>query len=114
MGGGEISINTATQGGGGVYVTHGNANTFAMSGGAVVKQEVFLASGRKIIVSGPLTPPDDESSAEIMLLDTTNGTVVLEGASGYSLTASDVAKFTLLNSDGSLLYQDGKGVLIND
>jgi hypothetical protein len=105
MSGGKISGNTANTGGG-VYVTYSDNAKFAMSGNAVVKQEVFLASGRKIIVSGELTPPEGEYSAEIKLASTSNGAVVLEGAGGYNLSFGDVAKFTLLDNDEGFSYSD--------
>jgi hypothetical protein len=109
MSGGEISGNTAVQGdGGGVFVPYSNA-TFTMSGNAIVKQEVFLASGRKIIVSGELTPPAGECSAEIRLAAPTDGAVVLEGVTGtgsHTLTFADAAKFKLLDNGKSLSYSD--------
>jgi hypothetical protein len=110
MTGGEISGNTIAGNGtgGGIHV----GGTFTMNGGAVVKQDVYLSSGKIITVSGALTPPEGETySAEIKLENASGNTVVLDGA-GYSLTESDIAKFTLLNSNVDLSYQDGKGVAV--
>jgi hypothetical protein len=115
MSGGEISGNTAVQGGAGVYVTYGNNNKFTMSGNAVVKQDVYLANGQKIIVSDELTPPAGEYSAEIKLVNTANNSVVLEGTVAYTLSFGDAAKFKLSpsHSGAYLSYQNGKGILIN-
>jgi hypothetical protein len=131
MSGGEISGNTADSNSGGVGVLGGaftmsggtvsgnispnsagvniSGGTFKMSGGAVVKQEVYLAAGKKINVSGELTPPAGEYSAEIKLSDsTTDGAVVLEGVDDYNLSFGDAAKFKLLNSGKSLSYSDSE------
>jgi hypothetical protein len=87
-----------------------------MSGTAVVKQDVYLSSGKRITVSGALTPPEGETySAQIILETPDNGTVVLEGSTGtdsYGLTFADAAKFKLFNSNANLSYQGGNGVLI--
>jgi hypothetical protein len=89
---GEISGNTASHGGG-VYVD----GEFEISGSALVKQEVYLLSGKTIAVSGPLTPPSGEYAAEIKLADASDSTTVLAGAGSHNLTFADVSKFKLNN-----------------
>jgi parallel beta-helix repeat protein len=140
MAGGTISGNTAESKGGGVYVfgsstftmTGGTISgnnladngsgdgggvfvdsTFTMSGTAVVKQDndVYLPNGKKITVSGALTPPQGETySAKIKLAAPTNGAVVLEGV-GYTLTDGDVKKFTLSGNEDTFLLHNNKGIL---
>jgi hypothetical protein len=106
MSGGEISDNTAGIGGG-VYVN----GTFTMAGGAVVAQEVYLASGKTIGVSGSLTPPTGEYSARITMADYTDGTTVLIGT-GYTLTTGDISKFTLTTNPPMFIsLSDNKGVI---
>jgi hypothetical protein len=99
-----ISGNTAAKGSG-VYFGDGvlgGGGAFTMSGRAVVKQEVFLESGKQITVSGELLLPTGETySAEIRPANTSNGAEVLKGiedngASGvYPLNFADISKFRL-------------------
>jgi hypothetical protein len=111
MTGGEISGNTAGGSGDGVFVN----GIFTMSASAVVKQDVHIAVGKQIAVSGVLAPPEGETySAEIKPASTADGTVVVQGAGTYTLTDGDLKKFTLPGSgDTFLLQNNNKGILAN-
>jgi hypothetical protein len=105
-----ISGNTAAKGSG-VY----DDGAFMMSGSAVVKQEVFLADGREITVSGQLELPAGETySAEIRLENPESSPLVLKGVddasgSSHSLNFADISKFRLSpQSSGG-----GKGFSLN-
>jgi hypothetical protein len=109
MSGGTISGNMFTGNGGGVFVDEKPDTKFTMSGNAVVKQDVYLSSGKIITVSGALTPPAGECSAEIKLVTPSDNSdvVVFEGdGTSYRLSFGDVSKFKLLCDGKSLLYSN--------
>jgi hypothetical protein len=104
----SISGNTVNNNSNGVYVN----GSFEMSGAVVVKQEVYLSSGKRITVSDTLVLPESETySASIRLAAPSDGTVVLEG-DAYTLTGEDVAKFKLppSYSDAFIVYNNNKGI----
>jgi hypothetical protein len=107
MSGGEISGNSAIQGGG---VEVGPGGMFVMSGNSVVKQEVYLETEARIAISGPLTPPQNAYSAEIRVTKPERGAVILEGTEGYTLSAEDIAKFQLKNPNASITLSEKQGI----
>jgi hypothetical protein len=107
MTGGSISGNTANTYGSGVYMN----GTFTMSGGAVVAQEVYLANGKTIGVSGSLTPPTGEYSARITMADSNNGTQVLAGMNGHQLDNNDISKFKLNAASMTIMISGNTGVI---
>lgn len=84
-----ITNNTATTGSG-IYCD----GTLKIQGSAVVEGDIFLAEGKKLIISGPITS-STTTVAQITPAGYTEGTVVLEAASGSGVTLDEtlVSKF---------------------
>ncbi|GHU39842.1 hypothetical protein FACS1894190_05880 [Spirochaetia bacterium] len=97
--GGFIGGNAATANGKGIYLK--NSGYLSISGSAVIDQnnDVYLETGREITITGALTPDANPTTpsqytAKITLENGSPDTVVLQGNAGYTLTQSDVGKFT--------------------
>ncbi len=100
--GGKILGNTATSGGGAVYIdsTGGTLNIKGSPdfGSGEGVNEICLASGRYVSVSGKLTCED--GSIPITSSNYKSGTQLIQAADGYSLTESDCQKFRIVTNAG--------------
>lgn len=104
-----ITGNTASKGAG-IYCD-GNLK---IQGSAVVEGDVFLAAGKKLIISGPLTSTAT-TIATITPAEYTEGTVVLEAASGSEVTLDSalVGKFRVPDADGCEWEINTEGKLVS-
>jgi hypothetical protein len=85
-----------------------------MSGRAVVAQEVYLANGKTIGVSGSLTPPTGKYSAIIRMQNAGDGATVLKGTDEHQLDNNDISKFKLdADSSKTIMISGNTGVIAN-